>query len=59
LNGLHRRFYAAASMTPCGEFDVRKAMRRNPAAASKASYSSVCRVAVADVFRWVPAVWDY
>ena len=31
-----------------------------PLVATHLSFPSVCQVAVAgDVFRWVPAVWDY
>ena len=36
------------------------AATREPLVASHLSFSCVCHVAVAgDVFRWVPAVWDY
>jgi len=36
------------------------AASREPLVASHLSFPCVCHVAVAgDVFRWVPAVWDY
>ena len=36
------------------------AATREPLVASHLSFPCVCHVAVAgDVFRWVPAVWDY
>jgi hypothetical protein len=36
------------------------AASREPLVATHLSFPSVCHVAVAgDVFRWVPAFWDY
>jgi hypothetical protein len=36
------------------------AATREPLVATHLSFPSVCHVAVAgDVFRWVPAVWEY
>jgi len=36
------------------------AANREPFVATHLSFPSVCHVAAAgDVFRWVPAVWDY
>ena len=61
----HPDWYTASNTTPrkppaSGSASVLALGNRESPVATHLSFPSVCHVAVdGDVFRWVPAVWDY